>query len=111
MSLMNHRTAVLASPRGRRLGGAASAAAASQSGSSTTTARPQEQPLTGTTADKVKAAALDKLPGATVRRVETDDGGAYEAHVRRSDGTEAEVHVDKDFSVTSVDTRPAGGAS
>ena len=29
--------------------------------------------------------------------------------MRKTDGTEAEVHVGKDFAVTSVDTRPAGG--
>ena len=109
MSIINHRTAVLASAVGLSLGGAAYATAASQSGSSTTPPNANEQALTGDTADKVKAAALAKLPGATILRVETDDGGVYDAHVRKSDGTEAEVHVDKDFSVTSVDTRPAGG--
>ncbi len=94
---------------GLSLGGAAYATAASQSGTSTAPANPNEQALTGDTAEKVKAAALAKLPGATILRVETDDGGVYEAHVRKSDGTEAEVHVDKDFAVTSVDTRPADG--
>jgi hypothetical protein len=94
---------------GLSLGGAAYATAASQSGSSATRGNPNEQALTGDTAEKVKAAALAKLPGATILRVETDDGGVYEAHVRKSDGTEAEVHVDKDFAVTAVDTRPAGG--
>ena len=102
--LRRHRLDDRADPRGR-----AYATAASQSGSSAKTANPNEQALTGETADKVKAAALQKLPGATILRVETDDGGVYEAHVRKSDGTEAEVHVDKDFAVTSVDTRPAGG--
>jgi hypothetical protein len=94
---------------GLSLGGAAYATAASQSGSSAAPANPNEQALTGDSAEKVKAAALAKLPGATILRVETDEGGVYEAHVRKPDGTEAEVHIDKDFAVTSVDTRPAGG--
>jgi hypothetical protein len=62
--------------------------------------------LTGDTADKVKAAALAKVPGATVERVETDadHGSPYEAHLRKSDGTELEVLVNKDFAVTAVNT-------
>lgn len=69
--------------------------------------RPQhkpETPLTGDTAAKVRAAALDKIPGGTVLRVETDSdhGSPYEAHVRKSDGKEVEVLVNKDFQVTAV---------
>jgi hypothetical protein len=63
-----------------------------------------ETALTGDTAAKVKAAALAKVPGATIERVETDadHGSPYEAHMRKSDGTEVDVLVDKDFSVTAV---------
>ena len=62
--------------------------------------------LTGDTAAKVKAAALAKVPGATVERVETDadHGSPYEAHLRKSDGTELEILVDKSFTVTAVNT-------
>ena len=104
------------------LGGSALADAASNSSSSTTqtaTQQPpgggapgrhvgangkQEQPLSGDTADKVKAAAEAKVSGGTVERVETDvdHGSPYEAHVRKSDGTELEVLVNKDFQVTAV---------
>ena len=63
-----------------------------------------ETPLTGDTADKVTAAAKDKVPGGTILRVETDSGpAAYEAHVRKSDGTEVVVLVNKDFDVTGVE--------
>jgi hypothetical protein len=64
----------------------------------------REELLTGDVADKVRAAALDKVKGGTIERVETDadHGSPYEAHVRRSDGTELEVLVNKDFSVTAV---------
>jgi uncharacterized membrane protein YkoI len=60
-----------------------------------------ETALTGDTADKVKAAALAKVDG-TVLRVENDRGGVYEAHIRKADGTEVEVKVDKSFTVTDV---------
>lgn len=64
----------------------------------------REELLTGDVASKVRAAALDKVGGGTVERVETDadHGSPYEAHIRRSDGTELEVLVNKDFSVTAV---------
>jgi hypothetical protein len=64
----------------------------------------REEPLSGDVADKVRQAALAKVDGGTIERVETDadHGSPYEAHVRRSDGTELEVLVNKDFSVTAV---------
>jgi uncharacterized membrane protein YkoI len=71
--------------------------------------RPNETPLTGDTADKVRAAALAEVPGGTILRVETDEGGVYEAHVRKSDGTEVEVEVDKSFDVTDVEQHDGFG--
>jgi hypothetical protein len=66
---------------------------------------PGETLLTDGTADKVKKAALDKVSGATVIRVETDsEGSPYEAHLRKSDGSEVTVKVDKDFKVTNVES-------
>ena len=64
-----------------------------------------EEPLSGTVASKVRAAALAKVSG-TVERVETNvDGSApYEAHIRKADGTEVEVQVSKDFAVTAVNS-------
>lgn len=55
--------------------------------------RHAETPLTGETAAKVKAAALEKVPGGTVMRLEknADGAGPYEAHVRKSDGTHVVV--------------------
>ena len=65
-----------------------------------------ERLLTGETADKVEAAAKEKVPGGTIERVENDadTGAMYEAHVRKSDGSEVIVYVDKDFKVTGTDT-------
>jgi hypothetical protein len=64
-----------------------------------------ETPLTGSDAEKATAAAKDAVPGGTIIRVETDsDGGAsYEAHVRKSDGTEVVVLMDDTFNVTAVE--------
>ena len=59
---------------------------------------------------KVQAAALAKVPG-TVERVETnvDSSAPYEAHIVKSDGTEVEVQVNKDYSVYAVNEMGAGG--
>ena len=67
-----------------------------------------ERALTGDTAAKVKRAALARVSGGTVVRAETDAGGVYEAHVRRSDGTEVEVKVDRQFKVTAVEQHDRG---
>jgi uncharacterized membrane protein YkoI len=66
----------------------------------------REQALSSDVAAKVKAAAEAKVSGGTVERVETDvdHGSPYEAHVRKSDGTELEVLVNKSFEVTAVNT-------
>jgi hypothetical protein len=65
-----------------------------------------EKALSADVAAKVKAAAQAKISGGTVLRVETDadSSSPYEAHVRKSDGTEVEVLVNKDFEVTAVNT-------
>jgi hypothetical protein len=71
---------------------------------------PGETLLTDGAAGKVKQAALDKVSGATVIRVETDsDGSPYEAHLQKSDGSEVTVKVDKDFKATDVETGFGGG--
>jgi len=104
---------------GSAIAGAASSGTSAKSGTTgsagpANSARPQppdQKTLTGDTADKVEAAALKKVPGATVLRVQSGGhgGSAYHAHVRKSDGTEVVVLVNKDFEATSVETRPAGG--
>ena len=64
-----------------------------------------ETPLTGSDAEKATAAAKEAVPGGTIIRVETDSDGqaSYEAHVRKSDGTEMLVLMDDKFNVTSVE--------
>jgi hypothetical protein len=71
---------------------------------------PGETVLTGTTADKVKAAALAAVPGATIIRVETDSAGSpYEAHITKADGTRVTVKIDASFKVTSTEQGFGGG--
>lgn len=120
--------AVGAATIGAALGGAtiAGAATGSSGSSSSTTAAaaatnnapdpatvshgPDETLLTGTTADKVKAAALAAVPGGTVIRVETDSAGSpYEAHVTKADGTQVTVKVDAAFEVTATEQGFGGG--
>ena len=108
------------------LGGAALAGAAAgdegQSSSLTSTAaapsdnapppggprgrRPDEGLLTGDTASKVRAAALARVDGGTIERVETDaDGHAlYEAHMLDANRGRVTVYVNADFDVVSVES-------
>jgi hypothetical protein len=62
--------------------------------------RSDEKLLTGTDAEKAKAAALAKYPGATIQRVETDSDGVYEAHLITSDGKRVTAEMDKNFTIT-----------
>jgi hypothetical protein len=133
MTNLRSKLVTVAAVGAAALGGAALAGAAtngsgsssSSSGSSTQAAPGNNQPprefdpskgghsangkteklLTGDVAAKVKAAALAKVSG-TVERVETnvDSNAPYEAHIRKADGTEVEVQVNKDYSVAAVNT-------
>jgi hypothetical protein len=69
--------------------------------------RSDETLLTGDAESQVRAAALAKVPGGTIVRVETDADGhaAYEAHMTKSDGTPVTVYVDKSYNVVSVESR------
>ena len=66
-----------------------------------------EKLLTGTTADKARAAALAAVPGATIERVENDaEGATYEAHMVKSDGSHVTVKMDANFKVTGIEAGP-----
>ena len=104
------------------LGGAAIAGAASNGNSNANSAAskaqqrggqpPRREALSADVAAKVKQAALDKVPGATVLR--TEGGGPYatpyHAHIKTSDGKRQVVLVDADFKATAVqaDNGPRG---
>lgn len=70
---------------------------------------PKHEELTGTTADKVTAAAQAAVPGGEVLRVEgkaaddtNADETAYHAHVRKADGTHVRVNINADFTVKDI---------
>jgi hypothetical protein len=95
------------------LGGSAIATATDKTASQTPQNRPQRQELSSEVAAKVKAAALDKVPGATVLR--TEAGGPYNtpyhAHIKTSDGKLQVVLVNSSFQATAVQAdqgRPGG---
>lgn len=106
---------------GSAIAGAASGGGGSNSSNSNSSARPMSRPaaglppqrsdetlLTGDTAAKVREAALARVSGGTIDRVETDADGhaAYEAHMTRSDGSRVTVYVNKAFEVVSVENGP-----
>jgi hypothetical protein len=72
--------------------------------------RSDETLLSGDAAAKVRQAALAKVPGATIVRVETDaDGHAtYEAHMIKADGTPVTVYVNEQFEAVDVETGMPG---
>jgi hypothetical protein len=82
-----------------------------------TPVRSDEKAVSSAQAKTLTAAALKAVPGGTVIRVETDAGdAAYEAHMRKADGTLVTVKFDHNLAVVRVesgmgqgDPRPAGG--
>jgi hypothetical protein len=104
---------------GSAIADAASGGSSSTSGSSSAIAlgrapaglppqRSDETLLTGNAVAQVRCAALAKVSGGTIERVETDADGnaAYEAHMTRSDGSRVTVYVNKSFDVVSVKFGP-----
>jgi hypothetical protein len=105
------------------LGGSAIANAAdngtssgtSSSGGNSSQTRPARQPrqeLSSDAAAKVKAAALAKVPGATVLETEAGgpDGTPYHAHIKTSGGTLQVVLVNASFQATAVQADQGRGA-
>jgi uncharacterized membrane protein YkoI len=67
-----------------------------------------DTPVTGSAADRAKAAAQDAVPGATARQVERESNdddtpsSAFEVELVRPDGTTAEVELDANYKVVST---------
>ena len=69
-------------------------------------------PITGNALDRAKAAALQETGGGTVTGTEVrDEEGYYEVEVTRDDGSQVDVHLDRNFNVTdqSADGGSDGG--
>jgi uncharacterized membrane protein YkoI len=59
-----------------------------------------ERPISGQALDRASAAALAETGGGKVTETEVgDEEGAYEVEVTRPDGSQVDVHLDKDFNV------------
>jgi hypothetical protein len=101
--------ATAASPTPTATSSSPAAADPSATRDETKSQRSDEKLLTGTTAAKVRAAALAKYPGATIQRVETDSDGVYEAHLVTAAGQRVTVEVGKDFAVTGEEAGGPGG--
>jgi hypothetical protein len=69
--------------------------------------RSDEMLVTGSDLATAQAAALAKVPGGTIIRVESDaDGnGQYEAHMLDASGNPVTVYFDAQFTVTSTQSR------
>ena len=66
-----------------------------------------EKPVTGTAADKAKAAAVKSVGSGTAGEVTTDfTGKGYEVTVTKPDGSKVEIHLDSSLKVMKM---PAGG--
>jgi hypothetical protein len=58
-----------------------------------------EKPVTGAAATKAQAAAVAAAGGGTAGAVTTDySGTGYEVTVKKSDGSEVEIHLDSSFN-------------
>lgn len=67
------------------------------------------QPITGSSLDQAKAAALAETGGGRVNATELrDEEGYYEVEVIRDDGSQVDVHLNRDFSVIDSSADGAG---
>src|SRR3954452_18103227 len=74
-------------------GGGAYAVGATSAGS-------KETPLTGKLTDKIRDAALAKVPAGAIVGVESERGGSYEASVRRANGAYVDFELSKSLKVS-----------
>jgi hypothetical protein len=102
MPFHSKKLIAVAAAFGVALGGGAIATA--QSTSADRPARTDRAPLSADAAAKVKAAALERVPGATVDRTEAGGpyGTPYHAHITTTNGTKQVVLVDGQFRATAV---------
>jgi len=59
-----------------------------------------DKPISGSALDRASSAALDHTGGGQVTETEAgDEEGYYEVEVTRGDGSQVDVHLDRDFNV------------
>lgn len=87
------------------LGGGGAALAGATGGDDNAT----DQPITGNALDKAKSVALDQTGGGEVTATEIrDEEGYYEVEVRRGDGSQVDVHLDRNFNVLDESSDGSG---
>jgi uncharacterized membrane protein YkoI len=63
----------------------------------------EQQQATGAGIEKAKSVALDHTNGGQVSGTEVgDEEGYYEIEVTREDGSQVDVHLDRDFNILST---------
>ena len=73
---------------------------------------PSEQQTTGPGIEKAKSIALDYTNGGRVTGTEIgDEEGYYELEVIRKDGSQVDVHLDRDYNVLSTPADHEGSDS
>jgi uncharacterized membrane protein YkoI len=69
----------------------------------------RDRPLTGSTLDRARAAALESTGGGSVTETEAgDDGAAYGVEVRLGDGRVVEVRLDANLQVLGHEADDGG---
>jgi uncharacterized membrane protein YkoI len=82
------------------LGGGGAAIATQQEQDPTNGGDSSEQQATGANIEKAKSAALEHTNGGRVTGTEVgDEEGYYEIEVTRDDGSQVDVHLDRDLNV------------
>jgi uncharacterized membrane protein YkoI len=67
-----------------------------------------ERPIAGAALEKARAAALADTPGRVTETEVGDEEGYYEVEVTRPDGTQVDVHLDRDFRVLGAEADDGG---
>ena len=71
-----------------------------------------DQSISGSALDKANAAALQETGGGQVTATEVrDEEGYYEVEVKKTDGSEIDVHLDRNFNVLDSSADSESGDS
>jgi uncharacterized membrane protein YkoI len=89
------------------VGAGAAYASGSSSGDGSSGDGPEQS--TGPGMDKAKSVALEQVNGRVTATEFQDEEGYYEVEVTRDDGSQVDIHLDKNYNV--LDTQADGGGS
>jgi uncharacterized membrane protein YkoI len=71
-----------------------------------------EKAITGTALDRASRVALDQVGSGKVTGTEVDDEeGYYEVEITKPDGTQVDVHLNRDFSPVATESDGGGNDS